>query len=63
MGTALLLLMIGLVIHPVSAEKTGDRFPAGQETVIGTSGQILTGTDLCITGPFSSAPPCIRTND
>ena len=62
MGTALILLMIGLVIHPVSAEKTSNRFPAVQETVTTLSGQILTGSDLsCATGPGSSVPamqPC-----
>jgi hypothetical protein len=44
MGTAMLLLMIGLVVHPVGAAQTADRFPVGQETVIG-SGQALLGSD------------------
>jgi hypothetical protein len=44
MGTAMLLLMIGLVVHPVGAAKTADRFPVGQETVIGAD-QALPGCD------------------
>jgi len=54
MGTAMLLLMIGLVVHPVSAGKTGTVFPAGQETVIGDSGQTPGSDTTCLTGPSSS---------
>ncbi|HVP97147.1 hypothetical protein [Methanoregula sp.] len=55
MGTAMLLLMIGLVVHPVSAGKTGDMFPAWQETVIGGSGQAPDGSNAaCLSGPGSS---------
>jgi hypothetical protein len=39
MGTAMLLLMIGLLVHPVGAVKSGDNFPAGQSVCIGGSGQ------------------------
>ena len=57
MGTAMLLLMIGLLVHPVGAAKTGDLFSVGQETVIGGAGQAPADSDMsCITGPGSSAP-------
>ena len=39
MGTAMLLLMIGLLVHPVGAAKTGDMIPVGQVTAGGGSGQ------------------------
>ncbi|MGB8309629.1 MAG: hypothetical protein WCE65_07290 [Methanoregula sp.] len=39
MGTAMLLLMIGLLVHPVGAVKSGDNFLTGQSDYIGGSGQ------------------------
>ncbi len=45
MGTAMLLFMIGLLVHPVGAVKTGCIFPVGQTAVIGGSGQTPSGSN------------------
>ena len=46
MGTAMLLLMIGLLVHPVGAVKSDDIFPDGQSVHLSGSGQAIDGT-LC----------------
>jgi len=57
MGTALLLLMIGLVMHPANALPTGDAFQAHPETVICGFGQTTIGSDISgVPGPGSSIP-------
>jgi hypothetical protein len=51
MGTAMLLLMIGLLVHPVGAVKSGDIFPVAQLAFIGGSGQTTDGSFApCPTG-------------
>ena len=55
MGTAMLLLMIGLVVHPASAGKTGIQFTVRQDAVTSGSGQAPAGSSIsCSTGSGSS---------
>jgi hypothetical protein len=57
MGTALVLLMIGLVVHPANAAQTGCIYPVQQNIDIGDSGQIPTGCNVfCDPGAGSSVP-------
>jgi hypothetical protein len=51
MGTAMLLLMIGILVHPVGAAKTGDMIPVGQVTVSGGSGQAFASSDAYLAQP------------
>ena len=41
MGTAMILIMIGLLVHPAGAAETGGIFPVGQGNASG----------VCRTGP------------
>jgi len=57
MGTALLLLMIGLVVHPASAVQTGSEFPVNLGTVPSGFGQTMSGSTLSgISGDGFSIP-------
>ena len=57
MGTALVLLMIGLVVHPASAVQTGSAFPVNPGTVPCGFGQTTLGSTLSgISGDGSSIP-------
>ncbi|HNX17706.1 MAG TPA: hypothetical protein PKM50_05180 [Methanoregula sp.] len=40
MGTALLLIMTGLIIHPAGAVEPGDIPPVGQEIVAASAGPV-----------------------
>ncbi|MFY9749634.1 MAG: hypothetical protein WAK75_00645 [Methanoregula sp.] len=57
MGTAMLLLMIGLLVHPVGAAKTGDMIPVGQVTAGGGSGQAPAGSDAYLAQPGLASGP------
>ena len=57
MGTAMLLLMIGLLVHPAGAAKTGDMIPVGQVTVSGGSGQAPAGNDVYLAQPGLASGP------
>ena len=51
MGTALLLIMVGLLAHPADAAEPGDIPTVGQGDVIGGTGSAPVCSDIsCITG-------------
>ena len=55
MGTAMILITIGLLVHPAGAAETGGIFPVGQGNAIGFAGQVPVGSDIsCVTGFESS---------
>jgi len=55
MGTAMLLITIGLLVHPASAAETGGISPVGQENAIGFAGQVPVCSDTsCLTASESS---------
>ncbi|MGA2104924.1 hypothetical protein [Methanoregula sp.] len=58
MGTAMLLLMIGLLVHPVGAVKSDDIFPDGQSVHLSGSGQAIDGSYA----PFPTGPGIIGSN-
>jgi hypothetical protein len=65
MGMAMLLITIGLLVHPAGAAETGDISTGGQGNVIGYTGPAPVCSDIpCITGTgVPQALPRIRTND
>ena len=57
MGTALILLMIGLVVHPANAVQTGSAFPAHLGTDLCSFGQTAAGNETSsVSGAGSSIP-------
>jgi len=55
MGTAMLLITIGLLVHPAGAAETRDTSPVGQGNVIGCTGQAPVYSDtFSVTGSESS---------
>jgi hypothetical protein len=55
MGTALLLVMVGLLVHPAGAAEPGTIPTVGQGDVIGGTGSLPVCSDIsCITGIGSS---------
>jgi hypothetical protein len=65
MGMAMLLITIGLLVHPAGAAETGGISTVGQGNVIGYTGPAPVCSDIpCITGTgVPQAPPRTRTND
>jgi len=63
MGTAMVMLMIGLLVHPVGATSTGDIQPVGEKTISGGSGQAPVESGIPGT-PYLAryAPQLTRTN-
>jgi len=55
MGTALLLVMVGLLVHPAGAAEPGTIPSVGQGDVIGGTGSLPVCSNIsCITGTGSS---------
>lgn len=61
MGTALLLIMVSLLVHPAGAAEPGNISTIGQEYVTGCTGSTPECSDIsCMTGTGSATHPYER---